>query len=295
MINPKFIPKNIQRWSKKHPTLYIWTIQKNPFRILTSPLRVLPNLITIGTARGGTESLYHYLKKHPNISVSNKREIYFFGKDPFFNTGLNWYRSFFPTNLYKSYFNNTHDKPLIVYEGTTDYIFQPTAPKQISEVLPNAKFLVMLRNPVDRAFSHFYHNIDTNHEYLDSFEETIELEPKRLAERTNKGLDHIGFNFYTYLKRGIYVEQIKRWFEFFPKEKFLFQKSEDFLQNPQKTIDNICDFVNIPHLKISSKIRRNAANYPKTMNPETRKKLVEYFKPYNEKLYELLDLDFGWK
>jgi len=292
--NNKLFPNFVRDWSRKNPTFYIWTIQKNLFRIITSPIRTIPNLITIGTSRGGTESLYHYIRHHPNIAVSSKREIYFFGKDPHYDTGLNWYRSFFPTTIFEKFFNKTHKKNLIIYEGSTDYLFQSKAPKRIFDDLGNIKFIVMLRNPVERAYSHFYHNIDTGLDNLDSFEEAIKLEPKRLKEWSNDGLDDTMFNHYAYLKRGIYVDQLENWFKIFPREKFLIMKTEDLKKDPQKIVNQLYDFVGLPHAKIREQLNRNIAHYPKPINPETRKKLVDYFKPHNERLNKLLNTNFNW-
>ena len=116
-----------------------------------------------------------------------------------------------------------------------------SAPKRIFETLPGVKFIVMLRNPVERAYSHFYHNIDTGHEDLDSFEDAIKLEPKRLEKLHNTGLEHIMFNHHAYLKRGIYADQLENWFKIFPREKFLSMKTEDLKKDPQKIVNKIYD------------------------------------------------------
>jgi len=292
--NKKLIPKFIREWSRKNPTFYVWTQQKNLFRTITCPIRALPNLITIGTSRGGTESLYHYIRHHPSVAVSSKREIYFFGKDPHYDVGLNWYRTFFPTSIYKKFFNKTHKNNLIIYEGTTDYLFQPKSPERILKTLPNVKFIVMLRNPVERAYSQFYHNIDDGFEDLDSFEEAIKLEPKRMEKLSNDGLEHSIYNHHAYLKRGIYAYQLENWFKIFPREKFLIMKTEDLKKDPQKIVNKIYDFVDLPHLKIQECLNRNIAHYPKPINSDTRKELIDYFKPHNEKLYKLLNTNFDW-
>ena len=292
MVN-SLVPKKIQEWSKENPSLYIWSSQ-NLFRILTSRLRVLPNVMTIGEMKCGTTSLYNYLRLHPNFFVSSKKELYFFSKDPVYNTGINWYKSFFPTILTKNYFEKIKKQKMMIYEGTTDYLFQSNAPDRIAKLLPKTKFLVILRNPVDRAFSHYHHNVNNGFENETTFETAIKLEPKRLLEYENLGLTNTRWSAYSYLKRGIYVDSLKRWLKYFNKNQFLIIKNEELGKDPQKILDSICNFLEIPKFEKFNWEKSMIGKYNSKMNLKTREFLIEYYRPHNKKLSELLELDFDW-
>jgi len=103
-------------------------------------------------------------------------------------------------------------------------------------------------------------------------------------------------NFYrkSYLTRGIYVDQLKRWFEYFPREQFLILKSEDFYSKTSEVYNQVLDFLNLSKFELNS-FKAHRMTKHSSICLETRKKLVDYFKPYNEQLYELLDRNFEWE
>ena len=159
------------------------------------------------------------------------------------------------------------------------------------------KLIVMLRNPVDRAFSHYYHQVRKGRETL-SFEAAIEAEDERLRGEREKILqdeNYYSYNFwaYSYLARGIYVDQLEAWMKYFSKEQFLILRSEDFFSNPEKEFNKALVFLDIPKHKLQTYSKVNAGSYDK-MSVETRKKLMDFFRPYNERLYNLVGQDFEW-
>ena len=186
---------------------------KLPTRILTNNLRVLPNFLIIGVSRSGTTSLYNYLTQHPSVAPALIKEVYFFDRS--YKRGLAWYRSFFPTVLEKYYSTTVKKKEFITGEATPCYIFHPHVPRRVFKTIPGIKLIVLLRNPVDRAYSFYHHNLRRGLESL-SFEEAIESEVKRLRGELEKMMDdenYFSFNrqYYSYLSRGIYVDQLKNW------------------------------------------------------------------------------------
>jgi hypothetical protein len=156
------------------------------------------------------------------------------------------------------------------------------------------KLLVILRNPVDRAYSH-YNDLVTYQKEKRSFEEVVESHISKLKE--NEGLTQ-NFNFRNpnIISTGFYVNQLELWMNYFPKQQFLILKTEDFKNDPQKVLDKIFEFLNLPSYKIPKIMKHNVGTYKKsTMEPTIRSKLLEYFFPYNEQLSKLLGVEVDWK
>ena len=265
------------------------------YRLSTRHLRTLPDFLIIGGQKCGTSSFYRNLVKHPAIVPAFEKEIYFFnGK---FHKGINWYRTHFPLLPYKYYVTKICRQKFLTGEATPGYIFHPHVPKRVSEVLPHVKIIVLLRNPVDRAYSHYYHELRKKRETL-SFEDAIKAEEKRLHgefEKLIKNERYKSFNYihYSYLARGIYVDQLQRWNNFFKKEQILLLKSEDFFRDPQTSFDQALQFLGLPGWQVNDFRKAHVGYYPK-MDTAIRNRLLNYFEPHNHKLYEYLGINFGW-
>lgn len=271
------------------------------YRGITGPLRLLPDFLIIGTQRGGTTSLYNYLIERPGVGPAMVKELHYFDKK--FNKGLLWYRAHFPSTIQKYSYQFTHKQAFVTGEASAYYLFHPHAPKRVSKVLPHVKLIVMLRNPVDRAYSQYHFEVDLGRETL-PFEDAIDHEEERICREKEKMLadeGYISFDYsrYSYLARGIYVDQLQTWMSLFPKEQFLILKSEDFYGDPVTALEHTSKFLNLAELETHEKKKRyklhnyNTTPYPK-MNPNTRKRLIEYFEPHNARLYDLLGMNFGW-
>lgn len=267
-------------------------------RTLTSPWRLMPDFLVIGGQKCGTTSLYQYLITHPYIISAMKKQMHFF--DNHYEKGVSWYRAHFPSYLYKYYFTHIHKQEFITGEATPYYIFHPLAARRTAKFLPKAKFILLIRNPVDRAYSHYHHELRKGTETL-SFEEAIAKEPQRLAGEREKMLaddNYYSFNYqrYSYLSRGHYAEQLTEWFNYFPREQFFIVKSEDMHRNTVEIVKQIFDFLKLPpfpEFSLDKDQYYNVGKYEK-MDSKMKAQLVEYFKPHNEKLYKLLDRDFNW-
>ena len=271
------------------------------YRATTNPVRLLPGFVIIGTQRGGTTSLYNYLAEHPSIGVASIKEVHFFDT-PHYKQGLAWYRGHFPPFIQKYYTRHAQKQAFITGEASPYYLFHPFAARRMANTLPHVKLIVMLRNPVDRAYSHFYHELDGGHETLSSFEEAIECEGVRLAgEREKMQADeyYASYNHrhFSYLARGMYADQLQSWMSFFPKEQFLLLKSEDFYADTAAVFKQTLAFLNLPDLDSSGKkaeFKQYNTTRPPRMHPATRKRLIDYFAPHNARLDELLGSDLGW-
>ncbi len=270
------------------------------YRGITNWIRLLPDFIILGTQRGGTTSLYSYLASHPCIGPASIKEVHFF--DNKFAKGVAWYRAHFPLLVEKYYAQYMRQQDFITGEASPYYLFHPLVPRRVARVVPRAKLIVLLRNPVDRAYSQYNHEMDGGRETSSTFEEAIEREEERLAgDRKRRFTDehYISYDHqhHSYLAKGIYVDQLRNWMSCFPKEQFLILKSEDFYANLSATLQQTLAFLDIPTATLISEEQEYKQYNKKTftkMNPDTRKRLIQYFEPYNERLYEYLGRDFGW-
>lgn len=258
---------------------------------------MLPNFIIIGVQRGGTTSMYKYITKHPKIIPALRKEIHFF--DIKYGKGISWYQSQFMQNfIYCALRRKKKYKDSITGEATPYYIYHPHVVERILKFIPNVKLIVLLRNPVERAYSHYNHEVRLKIEHL-SFEDSIKEEPRRLEGEIKKmegDESYYSFNHqhFSYLQRGIYIEQVERWAKKIPKEQMLILSSEDFYSDSNKICNEVFNFLNLPNIELN-KIKAYNKGSNKLMREDTRKELTEYFKPYNEKLYKFLNRDLRWK
>ena len=269
------------------------------YRGLTAPLRCLPDFLIIGAQRGGTTSLYHYLQTHPSFKAPTTKELHFFDRN--YHKGLLWYRAHFPTVWEKAYAQQMQRRALVTGEASPYYLFHPHVYQRLAQVMPHAKLIVLLRNPVDRAYSHYYHSIELGYESR-SFEEAIRDERERTAQEREKILQDEHYQSHTYrhhsyLTRGIYVDQLQAWMCLFSREQFLILKSEDFYADPAAALKEVYTFLNLPATEFQLRKKEyqsyNHTNSPK-MDTASRTRLIEYFRPHNARLYALLGVDFGW-
>lgn len=171
-------------------------------------------------------------------------------------------------------------------------------PSRIKTSLPDVKLILLLRNPIDRAFSQYYKLVKLGREKL-SFEEAIKIEPERINDETEKMLQNknyysLKYHNYSYLTAGIYAERLERWIKLFPKEQILILKSEDLYDDPKSIYEKTLEFLNLPKYELQNFKKFNYHEDQQKMNHSIRQKLIEYYKPHNEKLYKLLDRDFNW-
>jgi hypothetical protein len=280
------IPDSASQWYKlrRNPRLFFWW----QFHRATTSLRTLPNFLVIGVMKGGTTSLFNYLSRHPQVNPPFRKEIKFF--DIHYPKGLGWYRAHFPLQAKMK-------AGAVTGEATPYYLFHPLAAQRAAKILPEAKLIVLLRNPVDRAYSHYNHMVRVKRETL-SFEEAIEREPERLDGEVEKIIADPNYStfthvHYSYLARGRYAEQIQTLLQLFPKENILILQSEDLYAEPVKVMEMAFSFLSLP-FKMGKYEVFKQGTYKGDMEPATRQKLIDYFRPYNQQLYTLLSMKFDW-
>lgn len=265
---------------------------KRHFFGITSPLRVLPDFFVIGPGRTGTSSLFHYLYQHPSISKSAYDELGFF--DVNYHLGFNWYRSLFPS-IFNRFFVKMKTKIFLTYDVTPSYVRRPWVAKRIKDNFPKSKLIIVLRNPIDKSYSTYNLYVKQAGEAR-TFEEVIKDDINKISNWNVKSKDDEYFATKienSILARGFYHEQLLVWYKLFSKDQILIISSEELSGDTRNTMNKIFRFLNLPEYEIPNTKKINVSKSA-PMNEETRKLLISFFKPYNEKLYEFLDFNFKW-
>jgi Sulfotransferase domain len=254
----------------------------------------LPDFVIIGAEKAGTTFLYWQLCQHPYVEPAAEKELHFFDSPKWSNRDVRWYRSQFPPPAWRD------GQKVITGEASPYYLFHPTSPFRASETMPDVKLIALLRNPVDRAYSAYNHKVAAKWEPL-SFEEALAEEEKRTAgelERMLSDDSYYGRNIrvHAYRSRGIYVDQLQRWHEHFPRDQLLVLKSEDLFADPIETVETVHEFLDLPKSELEATILTTKRNRRtrRPMAPTTRQRLEQFFEPHNQRLYEYLGVDFDW-
>ncbi|MGL5134546.1 MAG: tetratricopeptide repeat protein [Planktothrix sp.] len=239
--------------------------------------------LIIGTQKGGTTSLNYYLSEHPNIMSSMIKEMPFWSNQV--DRGLEWYFSHFPPIP-----PNYH---CLVGEATPINFNSPEVAENLVKFFPNVKLILLLRNPIDRAVSHYYHWLSLKWE-LSSFEEAIQREIDQLEDqKTNFWTRLHDPNFQGYLAKGLYIHFLEKWIKVFPREQFLILSSEEFYANPDQGTTKVLNFLGLPEYHLLNYHQYNTRPYP-PISESTRRLLNDYFQPYNQKLEDCLGMQFNW-
>ena len=270
-----------------------WNFFKRNIFGITAFSRVLPDFIIIGSMKGGTTSLYYDICEHPCTIAAAYDEIGFF--DSNFHLGLNWYRSMFPR---KKQIEDVIQREGIAITGedTPFYFWNPVAAKRIQKLLPNIKLISILRNPIDRAYSE-YQDLFLRNSKPPPFETIIENEINMQREGigliTEKNFEVFNQE-NSLLLKGIYVDQLKIWTELFPKEQIITLSTEKLNSEPIATLESVFQYLNLPDYRIKNPQRQKQKKYL-PMNPQTRKLLIDFFKPHNERLFKFIGKKFDWE
>jgi Sulfotransferase domain len=256
---------------------------------------VLPDFLIIGAQKCGTTSLYGVLAEHPCIYAASTKEVGYF--DRYYHMGLGWYRAQFPSRFRRHYVRAILRKRFLTGEASTGYILRPQALERISTVVPRAKLILMLRNPVDRAYSHYQHTVRIGVEKL-SFEEAISREGERIGRARARMLEDgeyytLDVARYAYVLTGIYVDQVKVLFSLFPRRQVLILEAEELATDLPRVFRRVLEFLNVPMWMPRRTRWENVGNY-QAMDPSCRKELVELFRPHNRRLYDYLGTSFDW-
>lgn len=252
-----------------------------------------PDFVVLGAQKCGTTALYHCLAQHPRIRMpAGKEETHYFNKH--YLRGDGWYLNHFPVKLP---FSKGKNSRIVVGDSTPCYIFTPSVPLKLSQFLPDAKFIVIFRDPVERALSHYFHNIRKGHETL-SLQAAFEAEAERLAgeqERIFSDPNYYSpiYNHFSYCNRGLYRNQIDAWLKYFPLERFKFIRSDRFSRNSQETMNDVWNFLNLDSYRLDKPYRDNAGTW-KEVDEAVVVQLRKYYEGPNQRLAALLGEEFDF-
>ncbi len=280
----------------------------------------LPNFFILGAGRSGTTTLSAVLREHPEIFMSTPKEPTFFS-EPFqvVRTPIR----------YAKLFDGAAGTPA-VGEASHAYLSHPDAAQTLRAFFPDARFIVMFRNPADRAIALYSYMLENGYELYPTFERALAAEERRFSsERFARGCPHNFWNF-MYYRSGLFGEQVDRYLEQFPRDRFLFTTLYDLLRRPEEVLGNIEQFldvsprpiVELPRDGSSKGIRSISVQYvertvvrrlarhnvplmtsmrgrmiawnrgtPPTMLAETRAELLERFAPDLDRLRHLTGID----
>jgi hypothetical protein len=267
---------------------------------LTAGLREGPDFLIIGAKRGGTTSLFNYLQEHPRVLplLPARQRIkgpHFF--DSNFQLGMRWYRSHFPTSAWRRALERRGGGPVIAGDASPYYLFHPLAAERAARLVGGTRVIVLLRDPVERAYSHYNERARHGAEPL-SFEEALEAEPERLACEAVRIVAEPGYlsfahEHHSYVAQSRYLDMLPAWLERFPSERVLLMPSEDLYADPQGTLDRVTEFLGLPGWTLRDRTKHNyhpAAD----MRPQTRQHLRGLFAEHNQELSKLLGMRLDW-
>lgn len=246
------------------------------------PFGKLPDFLIIGVQKGGTSSLWYHLQQHPQIEMSpkytgritggqkgSKKEVHFFDDEEVWNKGIYWYKSLF----------NNNGK--LQGEATPAYISKKVYCQRMFEVIPKAKLILILRDPVSRALSAYNHArqeeaVWGNLDYRLTFEENLTTEIRDYFEKDGM------------IKRGFYIDQIKELLSLYPKEQLLILISEQMKKKLQQTYNKIFDFLDVKRIEINYDPDIHKRKYDVSISKQTEKMMYKIYDKYNELLFQFL-------
>jgi hypothetical protein len=270
------------------------------YRSLTSPLRVLPDFLIIGASRSGTTSLFQALIGHPCVVPPFRKEPSFFNHH--YDRGTTWYRSQFPLDTHKRFQTSILKRKFRTGEATANYFYYPSVAGKVAKLLPQIRLVLLLRNPVDRAYSDYLLSVRAQRETR-SFEEAIREElrgPMSATPENERSLLWVN-----YLVKGKYADHLAVWLMHFRRDQLLIIKSEGFFRDPSTAFKRVLDHLGLPHWepgeyasfkepgRTSYGGKYEGGKYP-ALPPETRKTLTDFYMPHNERLYTDMQIRFDW-
>lgn len=273
--------------------------------MIKNSVHASPDFMIIGAAKSGTTSLFQYLAQHSDIITPKNKEIRYFGMHNQIN-GLKWYLSQYPLKAERK-------EGMLTFEATPTYLYLKRAPKEISFLYPQMQSIVILRDPVKRAYSHWTwqqkHSAIINKDLIDkrTFEQAVEQEIKNV--------NSVHLYAHRYLDRGKYAMQLERWYKYYNKNQILILDFEDLKSNLLDTMATVTRFLGIEDIygnfkvgnekvqgvlqkkdqEDSGKLKKyNSSNYKESLNKETEEQLRAFFAPFDDDLERLTGRKFSW-
>ncbi len=268
---------------------------KRDYRLLTSPFRIWPDFVIPGEAKCGTTTLYSHLTRHPDIYAADVKEPGNFIKYP--DSGLFckahyplWVRRFLREKIVLS--------KLLSGEASAEYFSKKDVPKKLAAMLPNIKIIILMRNPVMRAYSDY--QMLKNHGLVKESFEDIVLQSINWIRDTNieKLIDAVAeleHNPLRYVMRGIYVRSLRNWVKYYPIERIKILKSEELFEQPKEILAEVFKYLGVKPVEFACYDLKKRGRYDTAIGPRLAERLAKFYRPYNEELYELIGRDMRWE
>lgn len=262
-----------------------------------------PDLLIVGAQKAGTTSLFNYLDARPGFYGAQRKELRFFNRDERYARGAAWYEHFFDAR-----------RPGVKFEATPEYLYHPAVPKRIHAHYPEVRIVIVLREPVARAYSAwnmYRHWADTGFMPLvlwqnrhdnplyqiffegqpPSFEEYVDHE-MQLIESGEPPLEP------AILRRGLYVDQVARYLDCFGSRQVLVLGFRELVERPEQTVDSVAAFARVGGGESSSTSQdapaHNKGAYPSECPAHVANRLHAFYQPQNERLWGLLGRELMW-
>ena len=265
----------------------------------TAAWRCHPDFLLVGAKRGGTTSLWRYLAEHPDVlrlfpRPERIKGLYYF--DERYGLGDRWYRSHFPTAAYRAQ-RSRGDRSARVGEASPYYLYHPLAPLRAAAVIPDARILVVLRDPVERAYSHWKERRSNDGDPL-GFADAIAAEEQRLVGEEARILAEPGavstaHRHWSYLDQGRYAPMLERWFAAYGRERVLVEVSEEMYSDPQATFDRVTAHLGLAGHRLADPVAHNAEPSP-GLDPGLRAELTARLSPAVRETEALLGRSLPW-
>lgn len=263
-----------------------------------SPVRLhaRPDFLIIGAQKAGTTSLYSWLTDHPGVLGARRKELHYFDarydREPI---GAYWCE--FPVRARMRAHEKLRGRRVVTGEATPYYLFDPRIPRRVHRHLPDVKLIAVLRDPVDRAVSHYWMEYERGAETM-SLEAALAAEGLRLRsslERLARGEPPSDeYAVVSYVARGMYADQLERWLEWYPRSQLLVIDFGDLVGEPRRTYETALQFLGLDtdaHRSPTLEARRVGTR--RATSPATLRWLGEVFWEPNARLADLVGIDFN--
>jgi hypothetical protein len=256
---------------------------------LTAPGRMTPSFLICGGQRCGTTSLYRALSQHPVVmkAVLHKGVHYF---DTSYDRGMSWYKAHFPLHRNAEKIAERYGFAAQTFESSPYYMYHPQAVARIARDLPQAKLIVLVRDPVERAYSQHHHEVARGFESERDFGAALALEAARLhrqEERLSEDPAYYSFahQHHAYRARGEYARYLSVMAQHIGREQIHVVESERFFADPEPVYDEVCEFLGLPtYLERPAFERHNARTRQSDMDAALRRELTDYYLPHDDAL-----------
>lgn len=265
----------------------------------TGRLHELPNAYIVGFQRCGTTALYSYLAQHPDVMAGFAKEARYFEDAARHARGINWYRANFPLSAQRALRERRTGRRAVIIDASAKYAYHPHALRRIAAATPGARAVALVRDPIERAYSHYRMNVTARPDVAEdlTFDQAIGAEETRVAgeyERMERDESYYSVEYfgYAYARGGLYARFLAPWAKEFG-ERLLVVESESLRADAQGTVDRVTDFLGMERRDVPDTRERNVGGGD-GIDPATRRRLAEYYRGPNSDLEGLLGRRLAW-